>query len=149
MAASKLFTIIAGLAFVTVGLAAPAQADAQQDREFYRLLTDPDQDRPMAIWDFAGMRSQGIEVCQREDAGETPMEATYHLDRRHGGPYVFDDANSIASSAETVYCPWHSSHVPNWLDTSNPLYPPPVYPPIAWYPERNPEMPPPEAGPNW
>jgi hypothetical protein len=146
---SKLIKIMAGLAFASVGLAAPAHADAKQDQEFYRLLTEPDQDHPMVIWNFVGVGLQGIAACQREDAGETPYQALKDL--QSDGPYTFDDAMSITTAAETIYCPWHNSgpSTPNPAGISAPVYPPPIYPPQAWYPERSPEMPPPGAGPNW
>lgn len=128
----------------TAILVAPTtKADINQDQEFYRLLVDPDQDHPMVIWDFPLARAQGIEVCQREDAGETPMQALYHLDREYGGPYTFDDANNISSSADTVYCPWHQTRLssPDWAHTPDPVYPPPIYPSIAWTPgERHPAI---------
>jgi hypothetical protein len=134
---SKLSKILAGLFFVTVALAAPASADAKQDQDFYRLLTEPDQDRPMVIWNFAEVRSEGIAVCRREDAGEPPYQSMKDLERPNG-PYTFDDANNIASSAETIYCPWHGapahSEDPSWLEASAPVNPLPVYPPIEWYP---------------
>jgi hypothetical protein len=145
LAMSKLIKIMAGLAFASVGLAAPAHADANQDKEFYRLLTEPDPDHPrtipMVISNFPLVRSQGIEVCQGMDAGETPIEAVYHLDRRYGGPYPFDDANDIANSALTAYCPWHQVALtaPDWSTTPTPISWRPVYPPLAW----NPESPPP------
>jgi hypothetical protein len=129
-------TIMAGLAFASVGLATPAQADAGQDQDFYRLMTEPDQPHPQVVFNFPLVRSQGIWVCQREDAGETPMHAFYYLDRRHGGPYAFDDANTIVSSAETIYCPSHTDPAlpGGGLDMSTPIYPPPIYPPLAWSP---------------
>jgi hypothetical protein len=150
MTVSKLIKIMAGLASASVGLAAPAQADADQDQRFYRLLTDPDQDHPMVIWNFALVRSLGIATCQREDGGDTPYEATEALEHPNG-PYNFDDADNVASAARTIYCSWHQAglNAPHWVTTSNPVNPPPVYPPQAWYPERSPEMPPPGAGPNW
>jgi hypothetical protein len=141
----KLITVMAGLAVVSVGLATPAQADANQDQEFYRLLTEPNQDHPMVIWDFAGIRSQGIASCQQEDAGATPMRALYFLDRRYGGQYTFDEANNITSAAGVIYCPWHDAPVPagDWAHTSDPVYPPPVYPALAWYPPPRYYPPPP------
>ena len=114
----------------------PARADASQDQEFYRLLTEPDQTHPMQIWNFPAVRSQGIEACRLEDAGESPYEATKSLEQPNG-PYTWDAANNVASSAEVVYCPWHAAPQgggSSWVDTSNPVYPPPAYPPLAWYP---------------
>ena len=127
--------IVAGLFFFAVALAAPAHADSKQDQDFYRLLTEPDQDRPMMIWNFAEVRAEGIAVCQREDEGVPPYESMKYLERPNG-PYAFDDANSIASAAETVYCPWHNAPTGanNWVETSAPVNPLPVYPPIEWYP---------------
>jgi hypothetical protein len=146
-------TIMAGLAFVSVGLAAPAQADANQDQEFYRLLTKPDQTNPMVIWNFALVRSLGIASCQREDAGATPSQTTDYLDREYGGPYTFGVANSVHAAADTMYCPWHQVRLqaPDWAITPDPVSWQPVYPPLAWLPETrsSPEMPPPGAGPNW
>jgi Protein of unknown function (DUF732) len=132
---SKLLGGIAALAVASVGLAAPAHADAHQDQSFYRLLTDPDQDHPMVVWDWPGIRSQGIAVCQSEDAGRTPYQALKDL--QYGAGYTFDDANSISSSAETIYCPWHTQNgLPNGgTTTSTPTYPPPIYAPLAWYPD--------------
>jgi hypothetical protein len=128
-------TIMAGLAFASVGLAAPAQADSYQDQEFYRLMTRINQDHPMVIWDFALVRLQGIELCQREDAGETPWRALKDL-QFPNGPYTFDDATSLTSSAETIYCPSHTDEAMpgGGLDMSTPIYPPPIYPPLAWSP---------------
>ena len=121
-------------------LSAPtSHASVYQDQEFYWLLTEPDQERPLVIWDFPLVRSQGIRNCQQMDSGETPMQALYHLDRRYGGPYIFDDANNIVSSAAVIYCPWHGS----WPDTpggpqdrteSRAISPLPVYPPLMWSP---------------
>ncbi|HEY4796640.1 MAG TPA: hypothetical protein VII18_21555 [Mycobacterium sp.] len=132
----KLITVVAGLAFASIGLATPAQADTNQDQEFYRELTRPNQDHPMVVWDFAAIRSEGIASCQQEDAGATPMRALDYLDRRYGGPYTFDEANNITSSAGVIYCPWHDAPVPAgaWATSSDPVYPRPVYPPLAWYP---------------
>jgi hypothetical protein len=133
--------ILAGIAIAALAIlpgalamAPTASASASQDAEFYRLLTT-DQDHPMVIWDFPGIRSQGIATCQREDAGETPMQALYYLDRRYGGPYTFDDANNISSTADVVYCPWHDANVsdPNWPNESTPVSPQ-VHPPIMWQP---------------
>ena len=129
--------LLLGLAAIgTVGLAAPAHADATQDQHFYRLLTEPNQDYPMVIWNFPLVRSQGIASCQREDAGETPIQSTYFLDRRYGGPYTFEYANDITSSADTIYCPWHQTALstPGWAHTPDPISWRPVYPPLAWYP---------------
>jgi hypothetical protein len=138
-------TVMAGLAFASVGLAAPAQADMNQDQDFYRYLTEPDQDHPMVIFNFPLVRSQGIASCQREDAGATPMQSTYYLDRRYGGPYTFNDANNISSSADTVYCPWHQVGLstPGWVDTPSPISWRAVYPPLAWYPAPGYYPPPP------
>ncbi len=121
-------------------LSAPtSHASVYQDQEFYRLLTDPDQDDPLVIWNFPGVRSQGIAVCQREDAGEAPYDALLDLTKRRGGPYTFDDANNISSSAKVVYCPWHGSWPdapggPQGVTESRPISPRPVYPPLMWSP---------------
>jgi hypothetical protein len=121
-------------------LSAPtSHASVYQDQEFYWLLTDPNQERPMVIWDFPLVRSQGIQNCQQMDFGETRMQALYHLDRRYGGPYIFDDANSIVSSATVIYCSWHGGLPdtpggPQDPNESRPISPRPVYPPLMWSP---------------
>jgi hypothetical protein len=143
-------TIMAGLAFVSVGLATPAMADVGQDQDFYRLLTEPGRNS-MVIWNFPLVRSQGIAVCQRNDGGETPYQAFKDI-QSPNGPYTLDDAISIATAAETIYCPWHGTgSEPGWASTPTPISWRPVYPPLAWYPESRsrPEMPPPGAGANW
>ncbi|WP_131829185.1 DUF732 domain-containing protein [Mycobacterium numidiamassiliense] len=125
-------------------LSAPtSHASVHQDQEFYWLLTEPDQDNPMAIWDFPLVRSQGIQDCREMDFGETPMQALYHLDRRHGGPYMFEDANGISSAATVIYCPWHGSWPdmpggPQERTESRPVNPLPVYPPLMWSPGGGP-----------
>jgi hypothetical protein len=121
-------------------LSAPtSHASVDQDQDFYWLLTEPNQSHPMVIWNFPLVRSQGIQVCQQADAGATPMQALYQLDRDYGGPYVFEDASSISAAAHVIYCPWHGS----WSDApggpqggreSRPIYPRPVYPPLMWSP---------------
>ena len=151
-AMSNLIKIMAGLAFVSVGLATPAQADANQDQSFYRLLTEPDQRHPVVIWNFTLVRAQSIALCQREDAGETPWQAFKDL---QSNGYTFDVANTIVSSAETIYCPSHTNDAMpgGGLDMSTPVYPPPVYPPLAWWPPTAYPppgyYPPPGSGPNW
>lgn len=121
-------------------LSAPtSDASVYQDQRFYHLLTDPDQDHPMVIWNFPLVRAEGIQVCQDEDAGATPRQADSQLDRDYGGPYVFEDASSISSSAEVIFCPWHGSWPgapggPQGIRESRPIYPRPVYPPLMWSP---------------
>ena len=90
----------------------------------------------MVIWNFALVRAQGRAACQRQDAGQTPMQALYALDQRYGGPYTFDDANSITSAAQTIYCPWHNASASgrDSSTTSAPVFPLPVYPPLTWSP---------------
>jgi hypothetical protein len=141
------FIAVAGLTLATVFATAwPARADANQDQEFYRLLTRPDQDHPMAIWNFPEARSWGIQACQRQDAGETPYQATKDL-QYPNGPYTFDDANSVSSAADTIYCPWHGTgSEPGWADSSTPVFPQPGYPPLAWYPPPPVYYPPPGGG---
>ena len=107
---STLITITAGVAVVAAGLghllaAAPAQADAQQDQQFYWLLTRPD-GANLTITSFPLVRAQGITACQRQDAGEPPYQTLKDL-QYPSGPYTFDIANSITSAAEAIYCPWH------------------------------------------
>lgn len=72
------------------------------DAEFFRLLTQPNQDRPMVVWDYSGMRSQGLWSCQQlvylpPDRVSTELQAIGH--------YVSEDAISITSSAIVAYCP--------------------------------------------
>src|ERR1700722_13206205 len=106
---------------------------ATQDQDFYWLLTEPNQDNPMVRWDFPLVRSQGIAACQHEDAGETPHQALEDLQYPYG-PYSFDEANDITSSAEVIYCPWHgtSASDPDWVNTSAPVDPRPVYPTLVF-----------------
>ncbi len=136
---STLITITAGAAVLAAGLgnllaAAPAQADAQQDQQFYWLLTRPD-GANLTITSFPSVRAQGIAACQRQDAGEPPYQTLKEL-QYPSGPYTFDIANSIISAAEAIYCPWHigSPAGSDWVTTSAPVNPRPTYPPIAWYP---------------
>jgi hypothetical protein len=132
------FTVHAVLLAVGVTLAAPAHADAAQDQEFYEFLTEQDTDnpreQPMVVTNFSLVRSQGITACQQEDAGTTPYQAVKNL--QAAGPYAFEDANNIASTAETIYCPWHGNgSEPDWTTTPTPVFPLPVYPPLAWSPQ--------------
>ena len=136
---STLIKITAGAAVVAAGLgsllaAAPAQADAKQDQNFYWLLTRPDRDN-LTITNFPLVRAQGIAACQRQDAGEPPYQALKDLQYPRG-PYTFSIANSITSAAEAVYCPWHigTDGGSDWVNMSAPVDPRPTYPPIAWYP---------------
>jgi hypothetical protein len=133
----KLVTVMAGLAFATVGLAGPVQADANQDQEFYQLLTQPNQKHPMVITHFPLVRSQAIASCRYMDAGQTPLQAADDLDLRYGGPFPWDDASQISSTAGVVYCPWHDQGLeanPDWAATPTPADWQPVYPPLAWDP---------------
>lgn len=121
-------------------LSAPTSyASVDQDQRFYALLTKPNQDHPMVISNFPVVRAQGIQLCQQEDAGATPMQAVHQLNRENGGPYVFDDASSISSAATVIYCSWHGSWPdtpggPQGLTESRPIDPQPIYPPLMWSP---------------
>lgn len=127
--------VVAGLAiFGAVALAVPSNATVAQDQQFHRLLTRPDQENPMLIWDLSLVRSQGVGVCQRQDSGLTAMQALYELDQRYGGGYPFEIASSISSAANVIYCPWHSSTSTGGVGVSRPVYPRPVYPPLMWSP---------------
>jgi hypothetical protein len=88
-----------------IALAPAANADpaaySDQDAEFYRLLTSP-QDANMTISDFALVRSQGLNACQREDQGMAGLDVVHAL--MADGPYPFDAANAIVSAAEVAYC---------------------------------------------
>lgn len=121
----------AGVFSIGLGIPATSHASVQQDQQFYYLLTRPDQDYPMVVWDFPLIRAQAIRACQLEDAGLTAMQVTYDLDQRYGGPYPFEGASSITSAAEVIYCRWHLEKP---VDVSTPVYPPPVYPPLMWVP---------------
>jgi hypothetical protein len=93
-----------------VGAAMPAANTP--DGEFYWLLTDTeDNSNPMVIWNFPLVKAQGLAACQRMDNGETPYQATTDLEAP-AGPYTFDDASSITSSATVIYCPWHNAPLP-------------------------------------
>lgn len=72
------------------------------DAEFFRLLTRPNQDHPMVIWDFPGVKGQGLWACQRMNV-EAPYLATKELQSSAG--YAWDDATSITSAAVVAYCP--------------------------------------------
>ena len=115
-----------GLAAIgTVGLAAPARADATQDEGFYMLLS-----RDGVVYDFPLVRMQGIAACQREDAGDTPYQAAQNM-QHPNGPYTFKEASNITAAANVIYCPWRP--VGQW-NASTRMYPPPVYPPLVWNP---------------
>jgi hypothetical protein len=102
----KIRAALCAAAGTVVALAPAANADpaayGDQDAEFYRLLTAP-QDANMTISNFALVRSQGLEACQREDQGVAGLDAVHALMAE--GPYPFESASSIVSAAEVAYCP--------------------------------------------
>jgi hypothetical protein len=79
-----------------------AAVSTPADATFFRLLTEPDQDRPMVIWDYPGMKGQALWACQQM-AYLPPYNVSKELQANFG--YVFDDAVSITSAAITAYCP--------------------------------------------
>jgi hypothetical protein len=70
------------------------------DASFYRLLTTGS--HAMTVWNFPLVRAQGLEACQRWANGATLLDPIYILMAE--GPYSFDQANAITSSASTAYC---------------------------------------------
>ena len=80
---------------------APVATDGP-DAQFYRLLTDPDQDYPMVIWNFPLVKGQALWVCQRQN-WVSPYEATKELEA--SGAYAWDAARSIGSAGTVIYCP--------------------------------------------
>ena len=48
--------------------------DNGADSRFVSLLTDPDQDDPMVIWNFPLVKAQGLEACQLETNGVSGVE---------------------------------------------------------------------------
>jgi hypothetical protein len=81
-----------------------------QDSQFLRLLTNPDQDYPMVIWNFPLVKAQGVQACQLQDQGADALTALHQLEAQGG--YSFEAANSIVSSAMVVYCPWYLTPMP-------------------------------------
>jgi hypothetical protein len=79
-----------------------ASVSTPADAEFFRLLTEPNQERPMVVWDYPGMKAQALWACQQM-AYLPPYNVTKQLQANVG--YVFDAANSITSAAVTAYCP--------------------------------------------
>jgi hypothetical protein len=73
---------LAALSGTALGASAPSQASVTRDQHFDWRLTDPNQDSPLVIWNFSLVRAQGVGLCQREDAGETAIQASYDLDQR-------------------------------------------------------------------
>jgi hypothetical protein len=61
-------------ALAAVGCA--ATADADQDREFYRLATVPDQAFPVTIFNFNAVKAQALECCALMDSGMGDLAAT-------------------------------------------------------------------------
>jgi hypothetical protein len=132
----KLTTYLAALAVAATVYAPAGHADIQQDQEFYRFLTERNQDHPLIVTDFAVVRANGIRSCQLMDEGATPMQALHSIEIPNG-PYNFDTANDISSAAGVVYCPWHGSNISSasWAETPTPLNGSFEYPPLAWLPD--------------
>lgn len=132
----KLITVAAALSAAAIVSAPAGHADPAQDQEFYRFLTERNQDHPLVVTDFAVVRANGIRSCQLMDDGATPMQALHALEAPNG-PYNFDTANSISSAAGVVYCPWHGSNISSasWAETPTPLNGSFEYPPLAWLPD--------------
>jgi hypothetical protein len=101
---SALWAAVAAVALISAPVAsAEPGAFSDDDTTFFRLLSDPDQDHPMKIWNFPLIRYQGLEHCARESQGMRGIDSIYELQKE--GPYTFDDALSIASAADVAYCP--------------------------------------------
>jgi hypothetical protein len=96
------------LAAVGLALApqAGANSDPNADADFYRLLTEPDQSHPIVIWNFPLVKAQGLHACQLDNIpGARTLDVIDAL--AVAGPYTWEDAESIVSSAFVIYCPWN------------------------------------------
>jgi len=73
------------------------------DAEFWHLLTQPNQEHPMVIWNFPAVKAQALVACQQTNY-ETPYAAVKDLQALVPS-YTFDDAVNIVDSGLIVYCP--------------------------------------------
>ena len=89
-----------GTASAETGAAFSYPTSPSADATFYRVLTTGS--HAMTVWNFPLVRAQGLEACQRWDNGVMLLDAVHAL--MYEGPYSFDQANAITSSAATAYC---------------------------------------------
>jgi hypothetical protein len=75
------------------------------DQHFAYLVTHDDEAPGFRIMDFPTLKGQGLWACQLETNGMRDLDATYAL--QNAGGYTFDQANTIDSSAVSIYCPWN------------------------------------------
>jgi hypothetical protein len=116
-----------GTASADTGAAFSYPSSASADATFYDLLTTGSDVRtPMSVWNFPLVRAQGLEACQRWSNGATLLDPIYNLMAE--GPYSFDQANTITSSAATAYCEWAFNRAAR-IPLPAPPPPPVVLPP--------------------
>ncbi len=98
------FIAAGALAAATVGAASTASADtggySAADALYYRGLTTGEY--AITVSNFPLLVAQGQEACQRMAVGASTQDAIYALMAE--GPYSFDTANSIVSTAGVTYC---------------------------------------------
>jgi Protein of unknown function (DUF732) len=98
------FIAAGALAAATVGTASTASADtggySNSDALYYQDLTTGED--AITVSNFPLLVDQGREACQRMAEGASTQDAIYALMAE--GPYSFDTANSIVSSAGVTYC---------------------------------------------
>jgi hypothetical protein len=75
------------------------------DQHFAYYVTHGDEAPGFRIMDFGLLKAQGLRACQQETNGMSRLNATYAL--QYAGGYTFEQANNIASAADTEYCPWN------------------------------------------
>jgi hypothetical protein len=111
--------IVGGLAVAVaaVGIATTANADTggasgysndpNADARFYHLLTGyPEDSDNMTIWNFPLVKAQGLRACRENDIpGTRTIDVIDEL--AASGPYTWEEASNIVSSAITIYCPWN------------------------------------------
>jgi hypothetical protein len=87
------------------------------DQHFANLLTTSDDpDDNIVIMDFSLVKAQGLRACQQETNGMSGFTVRHQLAALGG--YTYEQANHIASAADTEYCQWNLA-----------LSPPPPPPP--------------------
>jgi hypothetical protein len=97
----RLLVVLAGFA-ATIGLAAPAQADASADANFLAALNNAGityQSGPDAI-------ASGQRACQLMDQGYSQDSVVKSMTDQNQG-FRTDAATKFVQSAENVYCPQH------------------------------------------
>jgi hypothetical protein len=85
----------------------PGPVNQTPDARFYWLLTEPNQEHPMVIWNFPLVKAQALQGCQAQSNGLSSLETVYAIQNTFG--YSFGDANSIHSAADVIYCRWNLS----------------------------------------